>query len=165
MPTFPLRQRPPESFRQAPRSFGSRRDRGKRKHSGCDLYAAAGAEVLACEDGTVVRGPYPFYDVVSAIEIRHGDGRILRYGEISGAADGVKAGGLVKEGQVIAYVGKMETISQAMLHVELYAGTAVGPLTDRQRPLFMRRADLVDPTEYLDSAALESVASAEGEQP
>jgi hypothetical protein len=38
-----------------------------------------------------------------------------------------------------------------MLHLELFAGTAQGPLTDRNHPPFMRRGDLVDPTAFLDS--------------
>ena len=36
------------------------------------------------------------------------------------------------------------------LHFETYAGTAQGPLTDRENPPFMRRADLQDPTAFLD---------------
>ena len=39
----------------------------------------------------------------------------------------------------------------AALHLELFAGTAQGPLTDRNHPPFMRRGDLVDPTAFLDS--------------
>ena len=53
MPIFPLHVRPKESYKEPPRSFGSSRDHGARKHAGCDLYAPAGTEVLAVEDGTV----------------------------------------------------------------------------------------------------------------
>jgi len=149
MATFPLRARPRESYKERPRAFGSPRDNGARKHAGCDLYAPAGTEVLAVEDGTVVRGPYLFYDVVNAIEIQHPSG-VVRYGEISKAAEGIHVGAQVKAGQVIAYVGKMETVAQSMLHFELYAGTGHGPLTDRERAPFMRRADVVDPAPFLD---------------
>jgi hypothetical protein len=45
----------------------------------------------------------------------------------------------------------MQTVAQSMLHLELFAGTAQGPLTDRNHPPFMRRGDLVDPTAFLDS--------------
>jgi hypothetical protein len=38
-----------------------------------------------------------------------------------------------------------------MLHLEMFAGTAQGPLTNRENPPFMRRADLQDPTAFLDA--------------
>ena len=150
MPVFPLHVRPKESYQKPPRSFGSSRDHGARKHAGGDLYAPAGTEVLAVEDGTVIRGPYLFYDVVYALEVQHPSG-IVRYGEISHAAGGIATGAAVTAGQVLGYVGKMQTVAQSMLHLELFAGTAQGPLTDRNHPPFMRRGDLVDPTAFLDS--------------
>ena len=152
MSVFPLQVRPKESYKERPRSFGSPRSNGARKHAGCDLYAPAGTEVLAVEDGHVIRGPYLFYDVVYALEVRHPSG-IVRYGEISRAAEGIATGVAVKAGQVLGYVGKMQTVAQSMLHLELFAGTAEGPLTDRNHPPFMRRGDLVDPTAFLDSCA------------
>jgi murein DD-endopeptidase MepM/ murein hydrolase activator NlpD len=150
MAIFPLRSRPAQSYKVRPRAYGAPRSNGTRKHAGCDLYAETGAEVLAVEDGTVVRGPYPFYDVVHALEVRHASG-LVRYGEISRAAEGVAAGVAVKAGQVLGYVGKMQTVAQSMLHLELFTGTEEGPLTDRANPPFMRRADLQDPTAFLDA--------------
>jgi murein DD-endopeptidase MepM/ murein hydrolase activator NlpD len=144
---FPLRARPKESYREPPRSFGSARDHGKRKHAGCDLYAAAYSDVLAVDDGTVLMY-YLFYDGVFALEVKHPCG-IVRYGEI--ALPGIKAGAVVKAGQAIARVGKMAHVEQSMLHFELYSGSAKGPLTDRARPPFLRRADLIDPTAFLDA--------------
>jgi len=85
--TFPLRKRPAASYHERPRAFGAPRANGVRKHAGCDLYAPAGTEVLAVEDGTVLRGPYLFYDVVYALEVQHPSG-IVRYGEIARAAEG-----------------------------------------------------------------------------
>lgn len=159
--TFPLRQRPAESYHERPRAFGSPRDGGARSHAGCDLYAAAGSDVLAMEAGMVTRGCYPFYDVVFAIEVTSADGRVIRYGEIAGAAAGIRSGTLVDAGQVIARVGKVQSIAQAMLHLEMYAGTVTGPLTDRGRPPFLRRADLADPTALLDAAVLQTSATTE----
>jgi len=155
--TFPFRARPVASYHERPRAFGSPRDGGARSHAGCDLYAPAGTEILAMEAGIIARACYPFYDVVFALEIKSADGRVIRYGEISGAAPGLVLGSQVAEGQLIARVGKMEHISQAMLHLEVYAGTALGPLTNKGRPPFMRRADLVNPTELLDAAVLEAM--------
>jgi len=149
--TFPLRERPAASYHERPRAFGSPRDGGARSHAGCDLYAPAGTEILAIEAGTVTRGCYAFYDVVFALEITSASGRVIRYGEISAAAPGIRLGSQVAEGQVIAHVGKMKTVAQAMLHLETYDGTGQGPLTDKGRARFMRRADLADPTTFLDS--------------
>lgn len=151
MSVFPLRARPLASYREHPRAFGC--PRGSRKHAGCDLYTNAGAEVLSVEDGTVVRGQYLFYDVVNAIEIRHPSG-VVRYGEISHAAAGVVAGAKVKAGQVVGYVGKMAGVPQSMLHFEMFAGAAEGPLTDRSRLPFMRREDLLDPAPFLDQCVI-----------
>ena len=148
--TFPLRKRPAASYHERPRAFGAPRANGARKHAGCDLYAPAGTEVLAVEDGTVLRGPYLFYDVVYALEVQHPSG-IVRYGEIARAAEGIATGVAVKAGQVIGYVGKMKTVAQSMLHFELFSGAAEGPLTNRQNPPFMRRADLQNPTAFLDA--------------
>jgi murein DD-endopeptidase MepM/ murein hydrolase activator NlpD len=149
---FPLRKRPVLSYRQRPRAFGSPRDGGARQHAGCDLYANPGDEVLAVADGIVSRSLYKFYDQVYALEVNHPAVGIVRYGEVSGAAPGIKAGASVHAGEVIAYVGKMHSVPQAMLHFEMYAGTATGLLTDVHRPTFMRRADLIDPSDLLDSA-------------
>jgi len=149
--TFPLRERPAVSYHERPQAFGSPRDGGARSHAGCDLYAPTGTEILAVEAGTVTRGCYAFYDVVFALEITSASGRVIRYGEISGAAPGIRLGSQIAEGQVIAHVGKMQSVAQAMLHLETYDGTGQGPLTDKARPPFMRRADLADPTAFLDS--------------
>jgi murein DD-endopeptidase MepM/ murein hydrolase activator NlpD len=151
MATFPFRSRPVQSYKEPPRSFGASRDNGARKHAGCDLYAPVGTEILAVEAGTVTRGCYLFYDVVFALEVTGVSGRVVRYGEISAAAPGIRLGSQVSEGQVIAHVGKMKTVAQSMLHLEAYAGTAQGPLTNRENPPFMRRADLQDPTTFLDA--------------
>ncbi len=153
MAKFPLAARPKESYHENPRNFGALRDHGARKHAGCDLYAPPGTPIRAMEDGVVIRGPYLFYDVVFAIEVQHPSG-IIRYGEISKVAEGVKVGSQVKAGQVIAYVGKMVTVPQSMLHLEMYSNAAdvKTQLTDRTRAGFQRRKDLIDPTAFLDAA-------------
>ncbi len=167
---FPLPSRPALSYKESPRSFGALRDHGQRLHAACDLYAAPGTPVLACLDGVILRGPYLFYDVVYALEVEHLDGSVIRYGEIAAPAEihgiewPVASGKLlpgvsVKAGQVIGFVGKMQSVAASMLHFELYTGMlydrkALGMLTDRKRPPYLRRADLIDPTGFLDACAL-----------
>ena len=149
--SFPLRVQPLADYHTHPRNFGANRS-GGRQHAACDLYAEVGTEILAMADGTVLRGPYPFYLGTHALEVDHGD-FVARYGEISHAAEGLGPGSPVTRGQVIAYVGKLEGLANAMLHLEMYQGTEVGPLTQRDHAPYQRRADLMDPTPYLDEAA------------
>jgi murein DD-endopeptidase MepM/ murein hydrolase activator NlpD len=161
---FPLPQRPAESYHEGQLAFGSRRAAGARRHAGCDLYAAKLTPVLAVADGTVTRQSTRFYRPnpkaawVGALEVWHPGLGKVRYAEIDRAAAGIAIRGKVSSGQVIAYVGQVAGMAHAMLHFEMYAGTADGPLTDKKRPPFERRQDLVDPTTALDLASLAPVA-------
>jgi murein DD-endopeptidase MepM/ murein hydrolase activator NlpD len=164
MPTYPLPQYTRFSYREPPRAFRSPRGSEQgRLHAGIDLYAPAGTPVCACEAGIVRLGPYPFvrYDpaapYVDAIEIRTGDGRIMRYAEMR-FYPGWRPGIRVAEGQLLGHLEAMPGLTppgDCMLHFELYRGTAEGPLTQGQLP-FRRRADLVDPTDYMDSCTLKA---------
>jgi murein DD-endopeptidase MepM/ murein hydrolase activator NlpD len=151
---FPLAKRPAESYHDGERRFGAARDNGARTHAGCDLYAPVGTEVRAVKDGTVVLGPYDFYRGTVAVEVNHGD-FIIRYGEMQRkTAPGISQGVRVRQGQTIGYVGQLEGMSMSMLHFEMYAGTASGPLTNAANPPYMRRSDLLDPTARLDGASM-----------
>ena len=77
---FPLKFLPKESYKEAPRHFGARRSKGKRKHAGCDLYAPVGTPIFAVADG-VVLDFYEFYLESWALEVDHGD-FVVRYGEV-----------------------------------------------------------------------------------
>jgi murein DD-endopeptidase MepM/ murein hydrolase activator NlpD len=155
---FPLSPVPRDSWTIPPRCYGSRRAKGARAHAGCDLYAPVGTTVHAITDGTVVRGPVPFYAETYAIEVDHGD-FLARYGEVQGTAF-VRQGDHVKAGQPIAKVGRLVGISvpSAMLHLELYDKSAHGPLTvpaaqsarTREGRPFLRRKDLIDPQPRLE---------------
>lgn len=155
---FPFATLPAVNWTSAPRSFASNRDNGARAHAGCDLYFPKGTTIHAIKDGTVVRGPYYFYNGTYALEVDHGS-FLARYGEIQENAL-VREGDRVIAGQPIASVGHLENISvpSDMLHLEIYTKTEHGPLTTSAaaglsapngRP-FMRRKDLVDPTPYLN---------------
>jgi hypothetical protein len=64
----------------------------------------------------------------------------------------------VTAGQPIAKVGKLNSITQSMLHLELYDKSAQGALTVKNSTTkktangvpFMRRRDLIDPTPKLN---------------
>ncbi len=146
-------QRPTDSYKTSPRNFGSGRS-GGRKHGGCDLYAPVGTPIRAMAQGTVRTALYEFYGGTYALEIDHGT-FVARYGEIQRTtAKDLKVGATVSPGQVIAHVGKLNNYNRSMLHLELYAHTATGSLTNRGNPPYQRRADLFDPTTWLDAAAV-----------
>ena len=156
--SFPFPSLPASDWTHSPRGFGSNRNNGRRAHAGCDLYFEKGTWIYAIADGTVTRGPYPFYCETFALEVDHGD-FLARYGEIQKTTI-VKEGDRVHAGEQIAKVGHLIGIQvpSDMLHFELYDKTASGPLTitDANRSKkrsdgipFMRRTDLIDPTSQL----------------
>ena len=152
---FPLKNKPSESYKTGIRAYGTTRSKGKRKHAGVDLYAPKGTAIRAMKDGKVIQS-YNFYLGTKALEIDHGD-MVIRYGEISHVADGIKTGVSVKRGQIIAYIGELVFKSgnkMSMLHLEAYKGNASGALTVRLAAPYQRRSDLFDPTQLLDSAAM-----------
>jgi hypothetical protein len=149
---FPLRKKPAANYHTGGRTFGADRT-GGRKHAGCDLIAPQGTEILAMANGEVIRGPYEFYEGTYALEIKHANGMVVRYGEISQTVPvGIKEGTRVSRGQVIARVGRLDSGS-SMLHLEMYNGNVEGPLTQTGNS-YKRRTDLFNPTSYLDDAPL-----------
>lgn len=147
---FPLRDRPTQSYLTNPRNFGANRANG-RLHAACDLYRPSVGEVVrAVEGGQVIRGPYLFYQGTYALEVKHDSGFVARYGEItSKKVPGVEPGAKVTRGQMIGYLGKVNSnCCSPMLNFELFAGTATGPLTQDRRP-YQRRSDLLNPTSSL----------------
>jgi murein DD-endopeptidase MepM/ murein hydrolase activator NlpD len=156
---FPFPTLPASDWICSPRAFASDRNNGLRAHAGCDLYFEKGTWIHAIGDGTVTRGPYPFYCATFALEVDHGD-FLARYGEIQ-AITAVKEGDRVQAGEQIARVGHLVGIHvpSDMLHLELYDKSASGSLTitdaDRSKKRsdgipFMRRNDLIDPTSSLN---------------
>ena len=153
---FPFKQLPSVNWTEGVRAFGSRRSHGARAHAGCDLYFPVGTTIHAITAGTVTLGPYDFYEGTYALEIDHG-AFLARYGEIQKSAL-VRQGDRVTAGQPIAKVGKLNSITNSMLHLELYDKSASGALTVKNNQTkktvngipFMRRRDLIDPTAKLN---------------
>ena len=148
--SFPLPFVPKHTYHTGGCRFGADRPNG-RKHAACDLLAPLDTPVLAVARGIILRSPYKFYRAKNhvwtyALEVKHTKGYIVRYTEVARCAEGIETGVSVEEGQTIAYVG-----AALMLHFELYKGTEHGPLTDRSRAGFQRRADLLNPTSFIDS--------------
>lgn len=125
-----------------------------RMHKGIDFAAPVGTPVMAAGDGHIEmakrNGDYGKY-----IRIRHNSGYSTAYAHLSGFADGVRAGGRVRQGQIIGYAGTTGRSTGPHLHYEiLIGGQQVNPqsvklpvssaLTGTQLAAFRSLADSID---------------------
>jgi murein DD-endopeptidase MepM/ murein hydrolase activator NlpD len=100
-----------------------------RPHYGVDLAAPRGTPVVASANGVVtVAGQEGGYG--NLVIINHGHGITTRYGHLNRFASNIHAGSVVKQGQVIAYVGSTGLASGPHLHYEYRINNvAQNPLT------------------------------------
>lgn len=108
-------------------------------HTGVDYAAAPGTPVRATADGSVAsagrRGGYG-----NLVEIQHPNGYVTRYAHLSRIEPGIGAHAVVRQGDVIGYVGMTGQATGPHLHYELRAGgrpvdpagvsVALGPSAD-----------------------------------
>ncbi len=99
-----------------------------RAHRGIDYAADSGTPVMATADGVVTqRGPRG--ELGNAVEIRHPNGFITKYGHLRGFASGVRVGTRVRQGDIIGYVGMTGLATGPHLHYEmLRSGRQIDPL-------------------------------------
>ncbi|MGZ3805620.1 MAG: M23 family metallopeptidase [Pseudobdellovibrionaceae bacterium] len=147
---FPTMRRSSQAYTSGMLQFRARRNNGRRRHAGCDLYRTRGEPAVAVASGTVLRGLYYFYQGVFALEIKHPK-FIARYGEVLGKyPNGVARGKNVVAGQEVGYIGRVNSgCCTPMLHFELFKGSSHGSLTRHRVPPFDRRSDVMDPTGLL----------------
>jgi len=113
--------RAPVAFRRISSMFGSRRHPifgTWRKHKGTDYAAAMGTPIRAIGDGIVIfagrRGGYG-----NAVDIRHPNGMVSRYGHMRNFATGTRVGSRVTMGSTIGYVGMTGYATGPHLHFEI----------------------------------------------
>ena len=127
--------RAPLEFRRISSVFGMRKHPILgvwRRHEGTDYAAAAGTPVRAIGDGVVVaagvRGGYG-----NAIDVRHANGFVTRYGHLRGFATGIHAGTRVAMGQTIGYVG-MTGLATARTCISKSSWAACSEIHARRSP-------------------------------
>lgn len=100
-----------------------------RAHRGVDYAADTGTEIMATSDGVVIhRGPKG--GLGNAVEIRHPNGFVTRYGHMSRFHPSVVQGTRVHQGDVIGYVGMTGLATGPHLHYEmLRRGRHIDPLS------------------------------------
>ena len=145
---FPFKSPPSKSWHDGGRNVGARRDKGRRKHGGCDLIKPVGEVIHAVADGVLVHEETYFYHNTWYVTFQHGP-YLIRYGEImKGSTHHAKRGWKVKKGQPIAKVGQLSGGSH-MLHFEMYA-RGNDHSTLRGGGPYKRRSDIMDPGPFLD---------------
>jgi murein DD-endopeptidase MepM/ murein hydrolase activator NlpD len=84
---------------------------GGRAHKGIDIFAARGTAVLAAAEGVIVKRDSNGLGGLSIYE-RGQDGRtIYYYAHLNGYRAGLKEGDLVRQGDVIGYVGSTGNVA------------------------------------------------------
>jgi murein DD-endopeptidase MepM/ murein hydrolase activator NlpD len=116
--------RAPVAFRRISSIFGGRRHPVLgiwRQHKGTDYAAAMGTPVRSVGDGVVIfagrKGGYG-----NAIDIRHRNGFVSRYGHLRGFAKRIHKGSHVSIGSTIGYVGMTGLATGPHLHFEMLVG-------------------------------------------
>ncbi len=107
-----------------------------RMHKGMDFRAGYGTPILAASDGRVsAAGWHGGYG--KQVRISHGGGLMTSYSHMSHIA--AQPGSMVRQGQVIGYVGSTGLSTGPHLHYELYKdGVAINPASVR----FVMRSQL-----------------------
>ena len=106
-----------------------------RPHHGVDYAAATGTPVYSIGDGVVLQKSYQAAGGGNFVKIRHNSVYSTSYMHLSKFATGLKAGGRVKQGEVIGYVGSTGLSSGPHLDFRVYMGNnAVNPLTIKSDP-------------------------------
>jgi len=149
--------RAPLQFRRISSRFGMRKHPILgvwRRHAGTDYAASEGTPIRSIGDGVVTfAGRMGGYG--NAIDVRHANGYVSRYGHLRAFAKGMSRGDRVGIGQTIGFVGHTGLATAAHLHFEiLVSGRQRDPRAALQRvegkPLEVReKADFLRSRTFL----------------
>ncbi len=149
--------RAPVEFRRISSVFGMRKHPILgiwRQHKGTDYVAPQGTPVRAIGNGVVVfagqKGGYG-----NAVDIRHPNGYVTRYGHLSRFAPGTRVGARVTIGSTIAYVGMTGLATAPHLHFEVLVNG-----TQRDPRSALRDRGAGEPVPTGDRVAFESARDA-----
>lgn len=103
-------------------------------HHGVDFAAATGTPVVAAADGRVAKSGWDG-PLGRAIRIRHGSEYETVYGHLSRFARGIAPGALVRQNQLIGYVGSTGRATGPHLHYTMIVrGKPIDPLKFQNPP-------------------------------
>jgi murein DD-endopeptidase MepM/ murein hydrolase activator NlpD len=85
-------------------------------HLAVDYGAPTGAPVVAVGSGTVIVAGWNSGGYGNFVQIRHANGLVTGYAHLSSVARGVRAGGAIKQGELVGYVGQTGLATGPHLH-------------------------------------------------
>ena len=107
----------------------------RRPHHGVDYAAPKGTPVYAVGSGKVIKKAYQKGGAGYYLKIRHNSTYTTCYMHLSGYAKGLKEGDIVKQKQVIGYVGSTGVSTGPHLDFRVFEnGTPIDPLTMKSQP-------------------------------
>lgn len=134
--------RAPINFTHVSSNFNPKRFHPVQKrikpHRGTDYVARVGTPVMSAGDGKVIRSSYDKYNG-NHVFIQHGEKYTTKYLHFKKRA--VKKGELVKQGQVIGYLGSTGMVTGAHLHYEFL----VNGVHRNPRTVELPKAEPIDP--------------------
>jgi len=107
-------------------TFTEARSEG-RVHNAIDIMAPKGAQVLAALDGKIVRLFNSERGGITLYQINESQHLVLYYAHLDRYADGLTEGRLVKQGEVIAYVGDTGNAGAGNYHLHFALWTITDP--------------------------------------
>lgn len=107
-------------------------------HRGTDYVARVGTPVMSAGDGKVIRASYDKYNG-NHVFVQHGEKYTTKYLHFKKRA--VKKGDIVKQGQVIGYLGSTGMVTGAHLHYEFL----VNGVHRNPRTVELPKAEPIDP--------------------
>ena len=119
-------------------------------HRGTDYVARVGTPVMSSGDGKVIRSSYDKYNG-HHVFVQHGEKYTTKYLHFTKRA--VKKGELVKQGQIIGYLGSTGMVTGAHLHYEFL----VNGVHRNPRTVKLPQAEPIDPQQkqaFFDLAAV-----------
>ncbi|WP_026190505.1 M23 family metallopeptidase [Methylobacterium sp. WSM2598] len=100
-------------------------------HTGVDWSVPIGTPIVAAGNGTVLKAEWDS-GYGRRVELQHANGYVTTYNHMSRFGRGIAAGGRVRQGQVIGYVGSTGLSTGAHLHYEVIInGHFVDPMKIR----------------------------------
>ena len=106
-------------------TWGAARSQG-RKHEGIDIVARAGAPVKAAAAGRIAKLFQSERGGTTIYEFDQGGHLIFYYAHLLAYAPGLREGQMVKQGQLIAFVGSSGNATTPHLHFEIQRAAVPG---------------------------------------
>lgn len=107
-------------------TYGASRS-GGRTHGGIDIFAAEGTPVVAVASGVIIGRDSSALGGISLYQRDRDERTIYFYGHLQRYRAGLKEGDLVRQGEVVAYVGQTGNVPAGSPHLHFSVYTVTDP--------------------------------------